>query len=247
MNCFNGEKYLYKSISSVIGQSYKNWELIFWDNNSTDNSKKIFDKFNDKRMKYYRSNKYIKLYKARNEAIKKSTGDYITFIDTDDFWVKKKIEKHIYCFQNNLKYSLSYSNWFVLNEKKNTKKIFSKMRLPFGNVTQQLLNNYVINIGTVMMKKKLFKNYKFNEKFEIIGDFDLFIKLSLKYDFYSIQEPLSYYRIHNNNFSNKFKLHALELNNWLKKNKNFFKKKKISLLNQSIYLQKLRLKNFLSL
>ncbi len=121
------------------------------------------------------------------------------------------------------------------------------MRLPFGNVTQQLLNNYVINIGTVMMKKKLFKNYKFNEKFEIIGDFDLFIKLSLKYDFYSIQEPLSYYRIHNNNFSNKFKLHALELNNWLKKNKNFFKRKKISLLNQSIYLQKLRLKNFLSL
>ena len=103
MNCFNGEKYLYKSISSVIGQSYKNWELIFWDNNSTDNSKKIFDKFNDKRMKYYRSNKYIKLYKARNEAIKKSTGDYITFIDTDDFWVKKKIEKHIYCFQKNLK------------------------------------------------------------------------------------------------------------------------------------------------
>ena len=52
MNCHNGEKYLIESISSLITQSYKNWELIFWDNNSTDNSKKIVIKFKDKRIKY---------------------------------------------------------------------------------------------------------------------------------------------------------------------------------------------------
>jgi len=45
MNCYNGEKYLKKSISSVINQTYKNWELIFWDNKSTDRSEKIFKDF----------------------------------------------------------------------------------------------------------------------------------------------------------------------------------------------------------
>ncbi len=64
MNCYNGEKYLYKSIKSVVGQTYKNWELIFWDNNSIDNSYKIFKKFKDKRLKYFRSKSYQKLYQG---------------------------------------------------------------------------------------------------------------------------------------------------------------------------------------
>ena len=53
MNCYNGEQYLRKSLLSIINQTYKNWELIFWDNCSTDQSKKIFKTFKDKRLKYY--------------------------------------------------------------------------------------------------------------------------------------------------------------------------------------------------
>ena len=92
MNCYNGEKYLRKSISSVIHQTYKNWELIFWDNNSSDNSASIFKDFKDKRLKYYKSNNYLKLYKARNKALEKSKGKYVTFIDTDDWWLKKNLK-----------------------------------------------------------------------------------------------------------------------------------------------------------
>ena len=72
MNCYNGEKYLRKSIKSILKQSYNNWELIFFDNKSSDKSKKIFSEFTDKRFKYFYSNKYLKLYKARNAAIKKA-------------------------------------------------------------------------------------------------------------------------------------------------------------------------------
>ena len=53
MNCYNGEKYLTDSLNSLLSQNYRNWELIFWDNISTDNSKKIFEGYNDKRFKYY--------------------------------------------------------------------------------------------------------------------------------------------------------------------------------------------------
>ena len=57
MNCYNGEKYLKHSIKSIINQKYVNWELIFWDNKSTDNSAKILKKFKDKRIKYFYAKK----------------------------------------------------------------------------------------------------------------------------------------------------------------------------------------------
>ena len=57
MNCLNGEKYLNSAIDSVINQTYKNWELIFWDNRSTDNSANILKKYKDKRIKYFYSKK----------------------------------------------------------------------------------------------------------------------------------------------------------------------------------------------
>ena len=79
MNCHNGEKYLKQSILSVINQKYKNWEIIFWDNKSTDKSEKIVKSFKDKRIKYFKSNKFEKLYRTRNLAIKKSKGNIYVF------------------------------------------------------------------------------------------------------------------------------------------------------------------------
>ena len=70
MNCHNGETYLKEAIQSVLNQSYKNWELIFWDNNSTDKSAQIFQSFQDKRLKYFFTKK-VSLYVSRNAAIKK--------------------------------------------------------------------------------------------------------------------------------------------------------------------------------
>ena len=85
MNCYNGEKYLRKSIKSILKQSYNNWELIFFDNKSSDKSKKIFSEFTDKRFKYFYSNKNLKIYKEINSAIKKIKGYFIYFLDTDDY------------------------------------------------------------------------------------------------------------------------------------------------------------------
>ena len=58
MNCFNGESYLGDAIESVLDQTYKNWEIIFWDNQSDDNSAKIFNKYKDPRFKYFLAKKH---------------------------------------------------------------------------------------------------------------------------------------------------------------------------------------------
>ena len=78
MNCHNGEKYLLKSIKSIRKQSYSNWELIF-DNASNDRSVSIAESFKDNRIKIFSSKRFLKLYEARNTAIKKAKGKYILF------------------------------------------------------------------------------------------------------------------------------------------------------------------------
>lgn len=118
MNCFNGEQFLSDAIKSVLDQTYRNWELIFWDNQSIDNSKKIFKSFNDKRLKYYFSKKKTTLHLARNLALKKSNGDLICFLDVDDYWYKNKLflqvkelkEKNCSCVYS--KYNIKYENFF---------------------------------------------------------------------------------------------------------------------------------------
>ena len=95
INCHNGEKYLSKCVKSVSNQTYKNWEIVFWDNCSTDNSKKIVKSFKDKIYSIINNNIFTSLYAARNLAIKKTKGDYVAFLYTDDRLHKKKLLKRI--------------------------------------------------------------------------------------------------------------------------------------------------------
>ncbi len=71
MNCYNGEKFLREALDSVLTQTYTNWELIFWDNQSTDKSKDILLSYNDSRLKYFYATQHTNLGKARNLAMKK--------------------------------------------------------------------------------------------------------------------------------------------------------------------------------
>jgi len=121
LNCYNGEKYLEDALKTVINQSYDNWELIFWDNRSTDNSKKIFDSFESEKFRYFYSNKHTPLYEARNLALKECRGKYIAFIDADDYWETNKLEKQISLFENK-RVGVVYGNLWIYNEKLKKKK-----------------------------------------------------------------------------------------------------------------------------
>ncbi len=246
MNCHNGEKYLNESIKSLMSQTYKNWELIFWDNKSFDNSKKIIKKFKDKRIKYFKSEKFRNLYDSRNLAIKKAKGKYIGFLDVDDLWERTKLKKQMKYLLENKNVKIIYSNFFLINQIKKKKNIGYKNLLPTGFVTQKILNNYSVGIVTTMLDKNIFKKYKFNNKYNIIGDFDFFIKISQKYRFGCIQSPLASYRVHDSNLSGKrIDLHIKELKDWLSLNKR--KLTNLSFRTNSIYktLIKLRIKYYL--
>jgi len=220
MNCFNGETYLKESIDSILSQTYKNWELIFWDNKSQDKSAEIFKGYEDKRFKYFYATEHTTLYKARNLAIEKARGDYIAFLDTDDLWDENKLELQMHYFSNP-EVGVVYSNCWILKKSKK-KKLYVKKMLPCGEIFEQLIDSYNVGILTVVMRKtsylKLIK--KFDERFWIAGDFDLFMRLSKICLFEAIQKPLASYRLHDNNLSRLSKGKELvEFEIWLKENK----------------------------
>jgi teichuronic acid biosynthesis glycosyltransferase TuaG len=163
------------------------------------------------------------LYEARNLAISKSRGKFISFLDTDDLWSKNKLSLQIKKIKKK-KISLVYSNYYSLNQATGRKKVAHKKKLPEGIIFNELLKDYFIGISTVIMRKSIFLKNKeiFNKKFNIIGDFDLFTRISKNFFFSSIQLPLMTYRIHDKNFSkNNYKMFISEFKFWLNSNKLF--------------------------
>ena len=209
VNCYNGEKFLYYAIKSILDQSYKNWEIIFFDNKSSDNSLNIIKKFKNKKIKIFRNKtkNIFSLYKARNLALKKTKGDLIAFLDTDDTWNKNKLSTQVKILQKNPTASICYSNFSVFFQKKQKKELRFKKKLPSGYILKDLLEDYCIGINTLLIKKEIFKNHKFNAKYNIIGDFDLLTRLSFKFNIIASQNSLANYRVNENNFSKNIKIH----------------------------------------
>ena len=141
--------------------------------------------------------------------------------------------------------NITYSKYFILNEINKKKYTNEIKKLPSGFITMYLLKNYTIGIGAILLNKKIFQKYKFDPNYNIIGDFDFFLKLSLRESFYSLQEPLMTYRYHPNNFSNNnYNIYINELKSWIKLNKSEFKK--ISNFNYlRMNILKLKIKKYL--
>ncbi len=225
MNCHNGEKYLKEAIHSILIQSYKNWELIFFDNASDDNSANIVKNFKDKRIKYYYST-YVNLGVARKKAFRLCKGEYISFLDCDDYWVKNKLRLQIGQLNKYPKSGLSFSNSVFF--KNNKKKLLYDIKPYDGYIFEKLLEKYYISFDTVVIKRFYLNKLKhiFDERFTIAHDLDLLIRLSTICEFKYINKPLSWWRIHDQSFSqNKIGIVNKEKDYFLIKLKKIIKNK----------------------
>jgi len=224
MNCFNGEKYLCEAIESVISQKYKNWELIFWDNVSIDSSSEIFNKYNDKRLKYFLSDKHTNLSEARALAIDKSKGEIITFLDVDDYWKDAILETQVALYKDDDVF-FSCGNFYIITEHSKQSRIFKKRKIPSGHVLNNLLIDYSVGMLTLAVRRSAYLNAGgFSSDYHIIGDLDLVMRLAINGKMGSFQEPLAFCRKDGNNESIlKVALYIQEIKMWYKKNGDSFK------------------------
>lgn len=216
INCFNGEKYLAETIDSVLSQTYSNWEIIFWDNQSSDESAAVFKSYQDDRLKYFYSPQHTLLYEARNYAIAQASHDLIAFLDVDDLWLPDKLKKQITLFADPT-IGFVCGNYLIYSERKNKSWRAFRRPIPFGWVLDDLLKFYFIGLVTLMVRRSALESleYPFNSKYHIIGDLDLCIRLSFHWKLGCVQEPVAVYRLHGGNESSKHRaLHADELELW---------------------------------
>ena len=106
MNCYNGE-YLAEAVKIILFQTYTNWELIFWDNQSTDNSSTIVNSYGDSRIRYFYAPSHL-IWEKLGTSLYQKQRRWIGFIDVDDVWFKDKLQLQIKKFGSQ-KYNLVYS------------------------------------------------------------------------------------------------------------------------------------------
>ncbi len=217
--------YVDQAIKSALNQTYKNIEIIVVDDGSS--------QYTNKLKPYLRKINYIKkanggTASALNAGIRQATGQYFAWLSSDDLYTPRKIEKQLkYMMRNNI--DVSYTPVININS---ASKPFSR---PIGNnypnkvsFYQALQSGCPINGCTVMMKMSVFSNVGlFDEKLLYTQDYDLWLRVIQKYQFHYLNEPLVYYRIHEQMGTKKYD-HAI------KEEVQFVQQKHMKAINQLI-------------
>ena len=210
---YNVEKYLKRCLDSVINQTYKNLEIILVDDGSTDNSGKICDEYakNDKRIiVIHKENGGVSV--ARNIGLDICTGDYVNFIDSDD-WIDLKFFKKLY--DNLLKShaDISCCDYIRTEKYKNLKKEFLNYMDYYGeNILEVYLEKELTSPCNKLYKKELWQNIKFpanktNE--DICTIFKIFLKSKIV--IYTEEKLYYYYKHSDSTIKSKFSNKNLDL------------------------------------
>ena len=204
MPTYNCAKFIGKTIESVIAQTYENWELIIVDDCSKDNTEEVVSKYKDNRIKYHRLKNNSGAAVARTEAMKKASGSYMAFLDSDDLWKKDKLEKQLE-FMNKNNYNFTCTEYEQIDEEGNklNKVIKVKKRADYNRI---LLDCPVGNSTVMYNVEKL-------GKFEVPNirkrnDDALWLQILKKEKYiYGMPDILMEYRIRSNSISsNKLSL-----------------------------------------
>jgi len=204
---FNHAKFLKKAIESVIRQNYSNWELIIIDNNSVDETFEIINSYSDIRIKYHKTQNNGVIAASRNLGIHLSTGSWIAFIDSDDWWTNDKLIKSVKYIETE-NFDLIYHDLYLVDKKNQLtfKKLASSRSLHFPIYQDLLLNGNGILNSSVLVRKKILEEVGLlscdTDKITW-EDYDCWLRISrITNRFYYLKETLGYYWVAGGNTSN---------------------------------------------
>lgn len=212
--CYNHENYVEQTLNSVLLESYENKEIIIIDDSSTDNSWNVIENWvrNNSHLiqiTHLRNERNLGVSKTVNKIHKLCSGEFIVGIASDDQLVNGSIKKRVEYLQKNFDKKVVFGDCYVVDE--NDKLLYESGLSELYNIDKskllddksiryELISNWGVPGGTLMMKKELINEFQFNEKL-IIEDFDLFLKWMSKNYLGFIDEKISKYRLHSSNAS----------------------------------------------
>lgn len=191
MPSYNTAPYIAKSIQSVIDQTYKDWELIIVDDCSKDNTDEVIKPYlNDARIKYLENDRNSGAAVSRNRALREAKGRWIAFLDSDDLWMPKKLEKQIAFMEKN-GYHFSYTNYSEIDMKGDkTGVIVTGPK----RITEAGMFNYCWpGCLTVMYDAEIVGLIQIAD-IKKNNDYAMWLKVCRKTDCYLLDEELALYR-----------------------------------------------------
>jgi glycosyltransferase involved in cell wall biosynthesis len=206
--CYNSSKYIQKTIESVLNQDYENLEVIAIDDGSTDETRKVLERYLPKiRILSHTNNANLGEAASVILGITQSKADLIAFLDHDDIWYPNKVKEQVKIFQKCSDVGLVYTNGYVIDESDNIlyklfPDDFQEENIP-GKI---LLKCYIRTSSCVMLKREIFEQIGSFQTGICIVDHDIWVRMSEVAKFHYIPDVLTAYRKHRYQTSLKRKM-----------------------------------------
>ncbi len=199
INCYNGEEFLAETLETVKNQTFKDYELIFWDNCSTDNTPNIVKTF-DERLRYFRGVELIPLGQARNKALEQVEGEYIAFIDSDDLWDETKLEKEVKVMESDASIGMVLSNYKRFNMLSGETDIYNPNAEDKTMEFSEFVCTYDFCLSTFLIRKSALEDlqYYFDNRLKYAEEYEFFIRIARNWKAVYLKDALTTYRIHGN-------------------------------------------------
>jgi glycosyltransferase involved in cell wall biosynthesis len=199
--CYNASKFLNETITSILDQTYTNIEIIIVDDGSTDNIAQVIEGFCSKVIYKRQNNSGVSV--ARNEGYLISNGEYICFVDADDWLYPETVSEKVNLLQNNSSFGIAYG-WVMVADR-NLKDTGEILKGKAGKDVIESLLNFESPIpcpsNVLFRRDTIEKVGLFDPHLSMSADFDMWLRVCLKYETGMINKLSVKYRIHSNNMS----------------------------------------------
>lgn len=204
---YNHGNYLKRALKSIEEQTYQSWEVIVIDNHSIDNTDEIVSNFSSKKIKYIKIHNNGIIAKSRNAGIKLAKGEWVAFLDSDDWWMPKKLEIASNYFDK--KIDFIYHNLRIIDENDSLsfQKNINSRKLKTPVLLDLIINGNAIGNSSVVVRKKLLNaigGISENRQMIAAEDFNTWMRIAdITENFVYVNKCLGYYFIHSEGISKK--------------------------------------------
>ncbi len=190
---YNMARFLPEAIRSVLNQTYSNLEVHVVDDGSADNTREVVDEFRTDNRFVFHHQANRGESGARNTGIRASRGELIALCDADDLWAPRKLELQVPCFEGREDLGVVYTNTVFVDVRGNEISTYRTERYS-GWITHKLLLQNFVTGSTSMIRRECLKDELYDERLKTCADYDLWLRLSVKYQFQYLDEITYRYR-----------------------------------------------------
>ena len=212
MNCLNSSRDLREAMDSLMAQTFSDFEVVFWDNCSTDESPAIAQSYGEK-VRYFRGESIVPLGEGRNLALAQARGRYLAFLDCDDLWKPTKLERQVALFEANPRVGLVCTDTEIFDGRRVLKRLFAETSPARGMAFAALMERQWISMSSAMVSREALTSLSadkipsgqginggwFDQSLNVCEEADVFYRIAHDWQLDHVDEPLTLWRVHGGN------------------------------------------------